>query len=257
MLTTRVIPCLLLRNQGLVKTVKFKDPKYVGDPINAVKIFNDKEVDELLFLDITATNERKRPSLKVIAEIASECFMPLAYGGGIRTMDDIREIFAVGVEKVCINSFAVEDPSFIKKAADIFGNQSIVVSLDVKKNLLGKYEIYTHSGTKNAKMDPVSFAVQMEQMGAGEIFLNSIDRDGTMQGYDVDLIRRVTSAVRVPVIASGGAGTIEHFREAVQQGGASAVSAGSVFVFHGKHRAVLISYPSQDELKAVFSPPRT
>jgi cyclase len=253
MLNTRVIPCLLLKGQGLVKTVKFKDPKYVGDPINAVKIFNDKEVDELLFLDITATVERKRPPLKVIAEIASECFMPLSYGGGIRTLDDLREIFTVGVEKVCINTHAVDDPSFIGKAADIFGNQSIVVSLDVRKSLFGKYEIYTQSGTKNTKLDPVSFAVRMEQLGAGELFVNSIDRDGTMQGYDIELIRQVSSAVRIPVIACGGAGTIDHLADGVKRGGASAVSAGSMFVFHGKHRAVLISYPGQGELSRAFT----
>jgi cyclase len=253
MLTTRVIPCLLLKNQGLVKTVKFKDPKYVGDPINAVKIFNDKEVDELLFLDITATIERKAPPLKVITEIASECFMPLAYGGGIRSLEDVRQIFTVGVEKVCINTHAVEQPEFIRQAADIFGSQSIVVSIDVKKSLFGKYEVHTNSGTKNTKLDPVEHAVRMEQMGAGELFLNSIDRDGMQQGFDIELVRKVASAVRIPVIACGGAGTVAHFREAVKGGGASAVSAGSMFVFHGKHRAVLISYPGQDELKKAFA----
>jgi imidazole glycerol-phosphate synthase subunit HisF len=253
MLITRVIPCLLLRNQGLVKTVKFKDPKYVGDPINAVRIFNDKEVDELLFLDISATNERKRPPLRVIGEIASECFMPLAYGGGIRTLDDIREIFTVGVEKVCINSYAVEDPSFVGKAADIFGSQSIVVSIDVKKSLLGRYEVFTHGGRSNTKIDPVTHAIEMEQRGAGELFLNSIDRDGTMQGYDIELIRKVASAVRIPVIACGGAGKLSDLTDAWKKGGASAVSAGSMFVFHGKHRAVLISYPGQEELKNAFA----
>jgi cyclase len=253
MLTTRVIPCLLLRNQGLVKTVKFKDPKYVGDPINAVRIFNDKEVDELLFLDITATIEGKRPPLKVISEIASECFMPLAYGGGIRGMDDIREILAVGVEKVCINSQAVEDPLFVRRAADVFGSQSIVASIDVKKTLFGKYAVYTNCGSRPTKLDPVAQAVLMEQMGAGEIFLNSIDRDGTMEGYDVELVRRVTSAVRIPVIACGGAGTVAHLRDAVKQGGASAVSAGSMFVFHGRHRAVLITYPSPEDLARAFA----
>lgn len=253
MLTTRVIPCLLLRNQGLVKTVKFRDPKYVGDPINAVRIFNDKEVDELLFLDITATVDQKRPPLKMISEIASECFMPLAYGGGIRALNDIREIFSVGVEKACINTYAVEDPPFVRKAADIFGSQSIVVSIDVKRNLFGTYEVVTRGGRSGTKIDPVRHAVRMEEMGAGEIFLNSVDRDGTQQGFDVELVRMVASAVRIPVIASGGAGTIAHFGEAVKRGGASAVSAGSMFVFHGRHRAVLISYPSQDELKQAFA----
>lgn len=257
MLTTRVIPCLLLKGQGLVKTIKFKDPKYVGDPINAVRIFNDKEVDELLFLDITATLERKAPPMKVITEIAGECFMPLAYGGGVRTMNDLREIFTVGVEKVCINTHAVEDPQFIRQAADIFGSQSIVVSIDAKKSLFGKYEVHTHGGTKNTRLDPVDHAVRMERMGAGELFLNSIDRDGTQQGYDVDLIRKVASAVKIPVVACGGAGSIAHLADAVNAGGASAVSAGSMFVFYGKHRAVLITYPSQQELRRAFGGEQT
>lgn len=252
MLQTRVIPCLLLRNQGLVKTVKFKEPKYVGDPINSVKIFNDKEVDELIFLDITATVENKRPPFKLLSEIASECFMPLAYGGGIRSVEDIRDILGLGVEKVVINSHAVEDPSFIRRAADLFGSQSIVVSLDVKRSLFGRYELYTRGGTKSTGLDPVRFAVQMQDMGAGELFLNSIDRDGTQQGYDIDLVKRVTAVVGVPVIACGGAGRLEDFADAVHKGGASAVSAGSFFVFQGKHRAVLISFPSPEELQRTF-----
>lgn len=251
MLMPRVIPCLLLKDQGLVKTVKFKDPKYIGDPINAVKIFNDKEVDELLFLDIRASVECKSPPLKILEEIASECFMPLAYGGGVRSLDDVRQIFAVGVEKVCINSYAVENPEFIRQAAEMFGSQSIVVSIDVKRNLFGKYEVYTHGGSRHTKIDPVEHARRMEQMGAGELFVNSIDRDGTQQGYDIELIRKISSAVAVPVIASGGAGRLEHFVEAVNSG-ASAVAAGSMFVFHGKHRAVLISYPEQGELSRVL-----
>jgi len=231
-----------------VKTVKFKDPKYVGDPINAVKIFNDKEVDELLFLDITATSSGS-PAHEGHRRDRQRVFHALAYGGGIRSMEDVRRIFTVGVEKVCINTHAVEEPQFIRQAADIFGNQSIVVSIDVKKGLFGKYEVFTHGGRSNTKLDPVEHAVRMEQMGAGELFINSIDRDGTQQGFDIELVRKVASAVRIPVIACGGAGTVAHFREAVKQGGASAVSAGSMFVFHGKHRAVLISYPGQDELK--------
>lgn len=249
MLQTRVIPCLLLRNQGLVKTVKFKDPKYVGDPINSVKIFNDKEVDELIFLDITATVENRRPPFKLLSEITSECFMPLGYGGGIRSVEDIREILGLGVEKVIINSHAVEDQSFVSRAAELFGSQSIVVSLDVKKSLLGKYEIRTCGERKATGLDPVRFAVQMQERGAGELFLNSIDRDGTQQGYDIDLIRRVTEAVSIPVIACGGAGRLEDFADAVHKGGASAVSAGSFFVFQGKHRAVLISFPTPEELQ--------
>lgn len=252
MLKTRVIPCLLLKNQGLVKTVKFKDPKYVGDPINAVRIFNEKEVDELIFLDITASYENRKPNFKLISDIASECFMPFSYGGGIRDLNDIREIFNLGVEKVVINSFAVENPSFIKKASDLYGSQSVVVSIDVKKTLLGKYEMHTAGGKKNLKLDPVTFAKQMEIMGVGEIFLNSIDRDGTMQGYDIELIKKVSESVNIPVIACGGAGKPEDFTDAVKKGGASAVAAGSMFVFHGKHRAVLINYPSIQVLESIF-----
>jgi cyclase len=248
MLKTRVIPSLLLKNKGLVKTVKFKQPKYVGDPLNAVKIFNDKEVDELIFLDITATAENRRPPIKLISQIASECFMPFCYGGGIRSVEDMAELFALGVEKVAINSRAVEEPSLIKHAAELFGNQSIVVSIDVKKSLFGKHRVFTHSGRRDAKLDPVSFAKQMEELGAGELFLNSIDRDGTMEGYDLDLIKKVSESVSIPVIACGGAGSLDDFA-AAKKSGASAVSAGSLFVFQGMHRAVLITYPSIKELE--------
>ncbi|HWR26488.1 MAG TPA: HisA/HisF-related TIM barrel protein, partial [candidate division Zixibacteria bacterium] len=168
MLKTRVIPCLLLKDQGLVKTIKFRNPRYLGDPINIVRIFNDKEVDELILLDITASLENKRPPIKLLTDIASECFMPLAYGGGIRAIEDIKEILSLGAEKVVINSYAIENPVFIKKAAEYYGSQSIVVSIDVRKNLFGKYEIFTRSGTRSAKLDPVSFASLMEEMGAGE-----------------------------------------------------------------------------------------
>lgn len=253
MLTTRVIPCLLLKNQGLVKTVKFRDQKYVGDPINAVKIFNDKEVDELVFLDITATAENRRPNFGLIADIASECFMPFGYGGGVRELDDMNELFNLGVEKVIINSYVLREPSFIRRAADIFGSQSVVVSIDVKKNLFGKYEVYEHSSKKNTKLDPVQFARNMESAGAGEIFLTSVDQDGTMQGYDIALIKKVSDAMSIPVIACGGAGSLEDFERAIKEGGASAVAAGSMFVFHGKHRAVLITYPGLEELNKILS----
>lgn len=252
MLATRVIPCLLLRNQGLIKTVKFKEPKYIGDPINAVRIFNEKEVDELIFLDITATTERKRPNFKMIAEIAGECFMPLAYGGGISSLDDIKTIFSLGVEKIVINSYAMEHPEIIRMAAELYGSQSIVISIDVKLNVFGRYEVLTHSGTKKTGQNPVQVALEMTAAGAGEIFLNSIDRDGTLQGFDIKLIQSVTSRVDTPVVVCGGAWTIDHLKEAVIQGGASAVAAGSMFVFHGKHRAVLITYPIYDEIKGIF-----
>lgn len=252
MLRPRVIPCLLLKNKGLVKTVQFQNPVYVGDPINAVRIFNDKEVDELIFLDITASLERRPPPFEFISKIAEECFMPLCYGGGIRKLGDVKTILSLGVEKVCINSYAVENPNFIRAAADLAGSSSIVVALDVKKNSQGTYELYTYSGTKPTGIDPIQWATQMEKMGAGELLLNSIDRDGTMQGYDIELIKRVTEAVSVPVIACGGAGKISDLAQAVHEGKASAVAAGSMFVFHGKHRAVLINFPTPQELAEAF-----
>lgn len=253
MLKTRAIPCLLLKNKGLVKTVRFKAPVYIGDPINAVRIFNEKEVDELVLLDITATAENKEPDYNMIYNIASEAFMPIGYGGGIRTIEQAKKIFNLGIEKIIINNIAVENPSFINEAAKIFGNQSVVVSIDVKKNLFGKYEIFVVNGKKNSKRNPVEFAIEAERQGAGELFVNSIDRDGTMTGYDLDLIKRITAKVGIPVIASGGAGKTAHFREAVLTGGASAVAAGSMFVFHGPHKAVLITYPTLKELYEAFS----
>ena len=253
MLTTRVIPCLLLRGWGLIKTIKFDNPQYVGDPINTVRIFNKKEVDELIFLDIVATNQKKSPPFQIIEEIASECFMPIAYGGGLRSLDDIKKIFNLGVEKVAINSFAVEDPTFVKKASQMFGSQSIIVSIDVKKNFWGKYRVQTNGGEKVTKYNPVDFAQLMEEMGAGEILLTSIDRDGTYEGYDTTLINSVTNAIGIPVIASGGAGNTEDFRKAVMDGGASAVAAGSMVVYQGPHRAVLINFPDKTELDKALS----
>jgi cyclase len=243
----------LLRNNGLVKTVKFNDSTYIGDPINAIKIFNEKEVDELIFLDINASKEKKEPQYKLLKNIASECFMPLCYGGGISNLDQITEIIKCGVEKVAINTHAVKDPLFIKKAAQIYGSSTIIVAIDVKKNILGKYCVYINGGSENTLKDPLEYAKFIEQMGAGEIFLNSIDKDGTMTGYDIELIKRISYSVKIPVIACGGAGKIEHMRDAIQLGGAAAVSAGSFFVFHGKRRAVLISYPNISEIEFIFS----
>ena len=248
MLRTRVIPSLLLRSQGLVKTIKFKNPTYVGDPINAVRIFNDKEVDELVFLDILATVENHPPQMELIKDIATECFMPFGYGGGIHDVDTANKILKMGSEKVVYNS-AATDLDLIRESADLFGSQSVVVSIDVKKTRTGKYEVFTHSGTVRTNQNPVQYAKNAEAAGAGEIFLNSIDHDGTMKGYDIELLKSVTSVVNVPVVACGGAGNLEHLREATLKGGASAVAAGSMFVFHGPHRAVLINYPTQEELK--------
>jgi cyclase len=235
-----------------VKTVKFKNSTYIGDPINAVKIFNEKEVDELIFLDIDASTEKKEPPFNLLKNIASECFMPLCYGGGISNIDQISQILKCGVEKVAINSYAVKNPEFIKKAAEVFGSSTIVVAIDVKKNILGKYQIYINGGKENSGKDPFEFARIAEQLGAGELFLNSIDRDGTMTGYDIELLNKLSHSVKVPVIACGGAGNINHMREAIQNG-AAAVSAGSFFVFQGKRRAVLISYPTIEEIKHVFA----
>jgi cyclase len=245
------MPCLLLRGKGLVKTIKFKDPTYLGDPINAVRIFNEKETDELIFLDITASLEKRSVYLDVVKQIGDECFMPFAVGGGIRSIQTIRDILSAGAEKVVINSYAAENPSFIKEAAAIFGNQSIVVSIDVKKKLLGKYESYIYGATQSTKRDPVEFSQLMEHMGAGEIVINSINQDGMREGFDLNLIHAVSSAVTIPVIACGGAGNLGHIVDAVHNG-AAAVAAGSLFVFHGRRRAVLINYPTREELKTLF-----
>ncbi len=252
MLKIRLIPCLLLEGRGLVKTVRFKRPKYVGDPINAVKIFTEKEADELIFLDIAATVQGKRPNFEFIRKIASECFMPFSYGGGIRSIADIKALFDAGVDKVIMNTYAIENPNFISEAASIYGSQSIVVAIDVKKDVFGKYKVFIRDGRKKTNLDPMEHAVNMEKMGAGELFLNSIDRDGIMQGYDPILIKKVSHAVNIPVVACGGAGKIEDFAEAVASG-ASAVSAGSFFVFHGKRKAVLITYPLLEELERILN----
>jgi len=251
MLGVRVMPCLLLRNSKLVKTVRFKNPDYIGDPVNAVKIYNDKEVDELIFLDITATIDGKPPNFKTIGEIASECFMPMTYGGGIRNTEDMRRIYSLGVEKIAINSFGVENPSIINQASEVFGNQSVLAAIDVKRNLTGGYEVYTRSGAKGARMDPVAWAKKVESLGAGEILLTSIDRDGTYEGYDTELISRVARAVSIPIIACGGAGKVEDFGKAVEAG-ASACAAGSIVVYQGKGKGVLINFPSLKELRVVL-----
>jgi cyclase len=252
MISARVIPCLLLKGQGLVKTVKFKDPKYLGDPINIVRIFNDKEVDEIVLLDITATPENRGPQFDRLKDIASEAFIPLAYGGGIRNMDDVRTLLSIGIEKLILNTSSFENPSLIRDAADHAGSQAVVISIDVKKNLLGKYEVFTRCGQKKTGIDPVKHAVEMESMGAGEIIINSIDRDGMMQGYDLDLIQKVANAVSVPVVACGGAGNLQHIADAIKVGHASAAAAGSIFVFQGPLRAVLISYPAPSDLKRLL-----
>jgi cyclase len=236
-----------------VKTVGFRDPSYVGDPRNAVKIFNDKEVDELILLDIGATPDGKAPQLELIREIVSEAFMPVAYGGGIRSVEQARAILALGVEKVVLSSAAIQRPDLVAEAAAEFGSQSVVVCIDATKGRGGAYSVWINGGRTDTALDPVACAVMMEARGAGEILINSIDRDGTRAGYDLELIGAVSSQIHVPVIACGGAGTVDDLAAAVRRGGAAAAAAGSLFVYQGKHRAVLISYPSQTVLKTLFS----
>ena len=251
MYRSRVIPVLLCNIEGsLVKTKQFKKPVYVGDPINAVKIFNDKEVDELIFLDITATAQWRKPNLNYIKDIATEAFMPLCYGGGLQHLDDISAVIKCGIEKVCINSFLSQDINLLSKCADKFGSSATVASIDVKKDFWGKYRVVVRNGEKQISKSPVEFAIEVAAKGAGEIMLNAVDRDGIMNGFDLLLINEISKAVDIPVIACGGAGTIQHLKEGIDAG-ASAVAAGSMFVFQGKHRAVLISYPAVNELKAV------
>lgn len=249
----RVIPVLLLKNAGLVKTVKFDNPKYVGDPINAVRIFNEKEVDELVFLDIEAGKTGKEPDFDYIESIATECFMPFSYGGGIQTIDHIRRIIKLGAEKIILNSAAFDNSGLIAEAAVQFGQQSVVVAVDVKKNLWGKYDIYSCGGTRKIKTPLAEWIETVQSLGAGEIILNSIDRDGTMTGYDLKLYEQVRDIANVPVVACGGAGKPDDFKDVLATGGANAVAAGSFFVFHGKHRAVLITYPKYQDLKSLFA----
>jgi cyclase len=251
----RVIPCLLLKGGGLVKTTNFDNPKYLGDPRNVVKIFNEKEADELCLLDITATLEGRSPAIGLLREISSECFMPLAYGGGIGSIDDVRAVIGVGVEKVVINSAAVVDPKIIEAAAKVAGSSSVVASIDARRSAAGTYEVMSHGGKRKSNLSPQEHARIVENSGAGEILINSIDRDGTMKGYDLELVRSVATAVTIPVIACGGAGRVDDLFSVVRTAGASAAAAGSLFVFHGRHRAVLISYPSGIDLDAGFRTP--
>lgn len=252
MLMTRVIPVLLLRGRGLVKTVKFKDATYVGDPLNTVRLFNDKEVDELICLDIDATREGRGPNFEMLEDLASECFMPFGFGGGVSTLDQAKRIFATGAEKIVLNSHALGNPDLIHQIATVFGDQAVIVSIDVKRTLFGGTEILTHGGTRKLREDLPTLLARVQSAGAGEILLNAIDRDGMRQGYDLNLIRSVAGQVSVPLIACGGAGSVEDLGAAVLEGGADAVAAGSLFVFRGKHRAVLVTYPDQVTLKSVF-----
>lgn len=252
MLKHRVIPCLLLRNGGLVKTSRFADPKYVGDPINAIRIFNDKEVDELMVLDITASKERREPNYALIEQFAGECFMPLCYGGGVASVEQARRLFAVGVEKVCLQTSVLDSAKLVADIAERFGSQAVLVSIDIKKDWLGRRQLYAAASGRTLTKPWMDFMAEMVVAGAGEVLLNAVDRDGTMQGMDLDLIRKASSALPVPLIAVGGVGSLADIKAAVDAG-ASAVAAGAFFVFHGPHRAVLITYPRYRELETLLS----
>ena len=247
MLYPRIIPTLLIHKKGLVKTVKFKDGKYVGDPINAVKIFNEKEVDEIVILDIDASANNMEPDYQLIEKLAFECRMPLCYGGGIKTAEQAQRIFSLGVEKIAISSVAFQKPQLITEMAERVGNQSVVVVMDVKKKLFGGYEVMIHNAKKSTGVNPVSFAKEAEKLGAGEIVINSIDNDGMMQGYDLGLINKIREVITIPLTVMGGAGTYDHIGEVIKEHGIIGAAAGSLFVFKGKYRAVLINYPTNTE----------
>jgi cyclase len=247
MLRPRIIPCLLVHQGGLVKTQGFKDPKYVGDPINAVKIFNEKESDELIVLDIDATVHGREPDFGLIAKLAAECRMPMCYGGGVKTAAQAQRIVDMGVEKVAVSAAAIANPSLLSNMAAAVGRQSVVAVLDVRKKtgLFSKgYEVCTHNGKTVHKTDPVALAKQLQDAGAGEIVINSIDRDGFMQGYDLDLASQFRDVLKVPMTIMGGAGSNDHVGQLVSRLGIVGAAAGSLFVFKGKYRAVLINYPT-------------
>jgi imidazole glycerol-phosphate synthase subunit HisF len=252
MLNPRIIPCLLIKDKGLVKTIKFSNPKYVGDPLNAVKIFNEKVVDELLVIDISATVEKRDPDYNMIEKLAVECRMPLCYGGGVKNKEQALRIFELGVEKIAMSSSVLADSSIIGDLASIVGTQSIVVALDVKKNVFSdKYQIYTHNGLRKTGLNPVEIAKKLEGLGCGEILINSINNDGMMKGFDYLIINAIRNAVSIPITVLGGAGSLDDIGQMIKLNGIIGVAAGSLFVFKGKYKAVLINYPNPYE-KEVF-----
>ena len=251
MLIPRVIPCLLLQDGDLVKTVKFSNPKYVGDPLNVIRIFNDKEVDEIIVLDIGVSKKGGEPDYSLIERFAGECFMPLCYGGGVRTVSQAQQIFKLGVEKVCLQTAALDDLVIINRIADAFGSQSLIVSVDVKKDWMGHYMLYRSAEGRKIRLPWLDFLSRIEDAGAGEIIVNSVDLDGTMAGIDIGLVQKAASVINVPLIAMGGVGSLSDIRAAIRAG-ASAVSAGAFFVFNGPHRAVLITYPGYLELEKLL-----
>ena len=247
----RVIPVLMMHQGGLYKSVRFKDYRYVGDPINAVRIFNDKEVDELIIVDIDASRENRGPNMQLLSEIASEAFMPMGYGGGLSNIDQVKRLVFEGYEKAIFNYSAIHNISLIEQTAHLFGSSSTVVSIDVGKNWLGQYKVYELNGKRSIGTSVVDLAKRVVDAGAGEIFINAIHRDGTFEGYDIPLIKEISSAVKIPVIAGGGAASVNDFKKAIYEGGASAVAAGSMFVFQMPHKAVLITYPDNETLNSI------
>ena len=254
MLAPRLIPCLLIQNNGLVKTTKFGEPKYIGDPVNAVRIFNEKEVDELVILDIDATIQNREPNFKLIAKLANECRMPLSYGGGVTAPEQFEKIIGLGVEKVAVSAAAVNSRDLIPKVAARIGSQSVVVVLDVKKTgVFRRYEVVTHNGTRRTGLDPTEFAQDIQEMGVGEIVINSIDNDGMMRGYDLDLVSKIREAIHVPMTVLGGAGNLDDVSALWKSQGLIGAAAGSMFVFKGKYKAVLINYPNSAEKSSILS----
>ena len=252
MLRPRIIPSLLIQDNGLVKTVNFKNPKYVGDPINAVRIFNEKEVDELAIFDIDATVKGKEPNYSLIERLASQSMMPLCYGGGVKTVEQAQRIFSLGIEKIALSSSVLQNPKLITAISERVGSQSVIAVLDVKKKLLGGYEVYTHNGKKATGINPIKFVEEAQRLGAGEIVINSIDKDGVMKGYDLDLIAKVREKITLPMTVLGGAGSLEDIEKVIGIHGVIGVAAGSLFVFKGPYKAVLINYPNQIEKNKIF-----
>lgn len=253
MLKVRIIPCLQLINESLVKTVKFDKYGYIGDPVNTVRIFNELEVDELAFVDIRASKENRLPNFDILNQITDECFMPLSYGGGIKDFPTAQKLFSIGFEKIILNTASFKTPGLIRHIADVYGSQAVVIAVDVKKNFWGKYEVCSLSGTVNERKNPVEWVRELEGLGAGEILLTSIDREGTWKGLDIDLIRTVTDAISLPLIAHGGASSVEDIGRAVKLGNASAVALGSLVVYQGKDFGVLVNFPDKKKLEEEIS----
>jgi len=252
MLLPRVTPCLLISDNGLVKTKKFKDKKYVGDPINAIRIFNEKKCDELIVLNIDATSKKIEIDFEKIKKFAAECRMPLCYGGGIKSVEQAKAIISLGVEKVAISSITIEDENIIKDMANEIGSQSVVVVLDVKKNMFGKYVVYTHNGTKNTGIELNDMIYRIQESGAGEVVINSIDNDGMMSGYDIKLAKRLKDIISIPLTMIGGAGKYEDLKALLDSCGIIGAAAGSLFVFKGIYRAVLINYPNEHQKNSLY-----